>query len=372
VSGLLEKVQEGSFVIVDATEGVLRLEPDERVRAQYAEARREAEAASSESGAPQWATTDPRTLDGQRVQVAASCGNLPEVEQALRADLGEIGLYRTELLYMVEKDQPSCETLTRHYQSVLDQARGAPVAFRLLHADSSLGLGYLHSGREPNPALGRCGVRALLANEEVLRRQLQAVLRAAPQAEASLLLPHVTDAGELRRVKEILFEERLELKKTGIAHRARLDVGVVLETPASILGVRDLARECDSLVLALDSCVQHLLAADRENADLSSWFEALHPFVMRALHEVVEVANELSRPLSVFGFTAVQPHNLPFLLGLGLRRFVVPPVSLRGFLQELAQVDVAQAQRSAGSSRQSSCQADTLSLVDGYRHGYAR
>jgi len=182
----------------------------------------------------------------------------------------------------------------------------------------------------------------------------------------------VTDAGELRRVKEILFEERLELKKSGEPHRERLRVGVVLETPASILGAQDLARECDFLVLALDSCLQYLLAADRENSDLSGWFENLHPFVLRAVADVVRVCDELGKPLSAFGFTATQPHNLPFLLGLGLRRFLVPPVGLREFLAEVVRVDVRSGRRAARTALKGSCQAETLSLVDGYRHGYAR
>jgi phosphoenolpyruvate-protein kinase (PTS system EI component) len=286
--------------------------------------------------------------------------------------MSAVGLYRTELLYLVEKEPPTRQTLTHHYQAVLAQAGGAPVAFRLLHADSSLGLGWLHAGREPNPALGRGGVRALLAREEVLRRQLQAVMRAAVEGPASLIVPFVTDVGELRRVKEILFEERLELKKTGEPFREKLPVGVVLETPASILGVQDLARECDFLVLALDSCLQHLLAVDRENSDLAGWFETLHPFVMRAVGEVARVCDDLGKPLSVFGFTATQPHNLPFLVGLGLRRFLVPPIGLRDFLSEIAQIDARTGRRAARAAQKASCQVETLSLVDGYRHGYAR
>jgi phosphoenolpyruvate-protein kinase (PTS system EI component) len=246
------------------------------------------------------------------------------------------------------------------------------VTFRLLHADSSLELGWLHASREPNPALGRAGVRALLAREEVLRRQAQALLRAAVDGEVSLLVPFLNDPGELRRVKEVLFEERLELKKIGAPHRERLPVGVVLETPASILGVQDLARECDFLVLALDSCLQYLLSADRENADLAVWFESLHPFVLRALQEVTRVCDDLGKPLSVFGFTATRPHNLPFLVGLGLRRFLVPPIGLREFLQEVQRVDSRGARRSARTALKGSCPAETFSLVDRYRHGYAR
>ncbi len=372
VRGLLDAVHEGDFVIVDASEGVVRLHPDERVRAQYQEARRELEEQALEGELPAWAGAPPRTLDGELLELAASCGNLPEVGQAAELAMGAVGLYRTELSYLIDKEQPTLETLTRHYAAVLSAARGASVTFRLLQADSSLGLAWLHPAREPNPALGRAGVRALLLREAVLRRQLQAILRASAGASAAILLPFVTDAGELRRVKEILFEERLEQKKSGASYGQRLPLGVALETPASILSARGLARECDFLVLALDGAIQHLLSADRENAEVAGWFEALHPCVLRSLSDVVRACEEFSRPLSVFGLTALRPHILPFLIGLGLRRFLVPPAGLREFLAEVARIDSAQARSAARTAAQSSCQADTLSLVDGYRHGYAR
>jgi len=347
------------------------LNPDELVRAQYQAARAAPDEAATEE-VPAWALREPRTLDGERIAVAATCGNLPEVERAAALRMKAIGLYRTELLYLVDKEPPSADALARHYAAVIAEAREVPVTFRLLHSDSSLEIGYMHEARELNPALGRAGVRALLAREEVLRRQLQALLRAAAGQRARIAVPFVTDTGELRRVKEILFEERLELRKSGAPFQERTELGVVIETPAAMLGVRDLAREVDFLTIGLDSLVQHLLAADRENHALRGYFESPHPFVLRALREIASVCQELQKPLSVFGVTAVQPQSLPFLLGVGLREFCVAPVQLREFVAEIEQLDVRSARRAASAAAASSCQAETLSLVDGWRHGYAR
>jgi phosphoenolpyruvate-protein kinase (PTS system EI component) len=362
-------VREGDFVILDASEGTVRVNPDEVVRAQYTQARDQpapAEEPGDQSGA------EARTLDNEALRIAALCGNLPEVEQATARRVAAIGLYRTELLFLVDKSLPSIETLHQHYASVVAAARGMPVTLRLLHVDSSLGVSYLHAGREPNPALGRAGVRALLSREQVLRRQLQAMLRAGADADVRVLVPFVTDTGELRRVKEILFEERLELRKSGTPHQQRVPLGVVLETPAAVLGVRDLAREADFLAIGLDSLVQHLLAADRDNDELRASFETLHPYVVRALKSVVEVCDELQKPLSVFGVLAVQAHNLPFLIGVGLREFCVPPEGLRTFVRDVARISARNARRAAQTAAASSCQAETISLVDGYRHGYVR
>ena len=375
IENLLDTLREGDFVILDATEGVVRVNPDELLRAQYQEAERGRATRAREDGVPAWAAREPRTLDGERVQVSASCGNLPEVEQAAQLGIAGIGLYRTELLYLVDKDPPSVDELAAHYGAVIAAAGGAPVTFRLLHADSSLNLAWLHAGRELNPALGVAGVRALFAREKVLREQLQAILRASPSSpggQARIAVPFLTDTGDLRRIKEVLFEERLELRKASVPFQERVAVGAILETPAAALGARDLAREADFLVVALDALIQHLLAADRDNHELSGAFVALHPMVLRVLRDIAEACREVDRPLSVFGVTAARRTVLPFLIGAGVRSFSIPPSGLRTFLEELGRVDAKSSRRALASAAALSCQAEARSLVDGYRHGYAR
>jgi phosphoenolpyruvate-protein phosphotransferase (PTS system enzyme I) len=368
VHGLLDTVREGDFVIVDASEGVVRVNPDEVVRAQYKDV---APAAPREAGSSGNAA-EARTYDGIPIRISASCGNLPEVEAAVAWQVAAIAPYRTELLFLVDKEPPSVEALTQHYASVIAAARGAGITFRLLHADSSLGLSFLHASRELNPALGRAGVRALLSRDVVLRRQLQALLRAGRGAQIRIVVPFVTDTGEVRRVKEVLFEEKLELKKRGEPFLDRLQLGIVVETPAALLAARDLARETDFLLVGLDGLTQYLLAADRENLELRPWFESMHPCVLRGLRTLVEVCDELHKPLAAFGVLATQAHNLPFLIGIGLRSFCVEPALLRQFLAEVGQISTRSAQRTAQAAAASSCQAETLSLVDGFRHGYAR
>ncbi|MBK8179341.1 MAG: phosphoenolpyruvate--protein phosphotransferase [Planctomycetes bacterium] len=373
IRGLLESVREGDFVIVDATEAMVRINPDELVRAQYqATLDSELPAAEEASGPPQWALVPARTQDGERLSVSASCGNLPEVAQAFGLGFTSLGMFRTELLYLVDKEPPSRDTLVAHYSAVVAAAGGNRVTFRLLHADSSLGLGYLHEGREQNPALGRAGVRALLAREAVLRRQLQAICVASAGAPARIAIPFVDDCADLRRVREILFEERQLLRKSTEPFQDRLDLGVIVETPAAFLGAQDLARESDFLMLSLDQTIQYLLAADRENPALQGMFDAVHPFVLRAVKTLVEACGRESKPLSVFGVTAVQPQNLPLLVGLGLREFCLAPVHLREFLSTVGEIDARRARKAAESTAASSCREEASSFIEGYRRGYTR
>src|SRR5262245_13610590 len=140
VEGLLDAVREGDFVILDATEGLVRVNPDELVRAQYAEATRAASPSAAIEGAADLMREPPRTQDGEEVKVEASAGNLPEVEQASALGITTVGLYRTELLFLTDAIPPSREALVQHYASVLGAARGGRVTFRLLSVDSSLGI----------------------------------------------------------------------------------------------------------------------------------------------------------------------------------------------------------------------------------------
>lgn len=375
VENLLEAVAEGDFVILDATEGILRVNPDEVVRAQYAEAGRETtpSASTDEADIPDWARRPPRTLDGEEIRLEGSAGNLPEVQQSSALGVTTIGLYRTELLFLTDATPPSREALAQHYASVVGAARGGRVTFRLLSVDSSLGIRYLHPQKERNPSLGRVGIRALLGQPQLLRRQLQAILIAGVGAEVRIAVPFVLDCSDLRRVREILFEERLELRRTGERFQPAVPVGVVLETPGSLLGIRDLSAEADFLLVNLDGLQQHLLAIDREDPELAKTLETLHPYVLRALAKACEVAGGAGRELAAFGAGVQRSENLAHLIGCGFRRFALPPGAQQEALEALEQIDSKAAARAARVSARSTSLAETRfrSLAE-FRHGYAR
>lgn len=373
VEGLLDAVREGDELILDATEGMVRVNPDEVVRREYAEARRDrGDEADAEELADQPALPPARTHDGAEVALLAACGNLPEVQRAAALGVRDIGVYRTELLYLLDREEPSLDALTRHYRGVLEHARGGTVTFRLLCLDSSLEVGYLHSQREPNPALGQAGVRLLLEHPALLRRQLRALLLAADERPLRVAVPFVTDVGELRRVREVLFEEKLELRRESEGFQDEVALGCVIETPAAAIGVRDIAREADLLIVNLDSLTQHLLAVDREVPESAGRFERLHPLVARVLADAVEAAAGNNRELSVFGSCARADEVLPLLLGLGVRAISAAPSALEGLTASVGEVDLRAAARAARGLRRSACPEDASGSVGAFRHGFAR
>lgn len=342
VEGVLEDAREGDFVILDATEGVVRLRPDELVREQF----REAHSGSREARGEE-AVLPASTRDGHPLEILATCGNLPEVERAVELGAPAVGLYRTELLYLVDRQLPSFDALAAHYGAVLDQARGE-VTFRLLDVDSGLELAYLHDEVEPNPELGVHGVRLLRAREDVLRRQLAAMLTAAgPERVLNVAVPKVVDASEVEHVRAVLEEERLGLAHGDSRVVRAVRVGTVIETPASLFGLKSLSEVSDFFMLGLDSLQQYMLAADRENHSLADWFRCLHPSVLRAIRRLVEQCEELDRPLVAFGITAAEPGNARLLLGSGLRRIALAPVALPSVVEALSDTDLRDSRRLA-------------------------
>ncbi len=364
LEGLRERVGEGDFVILDATEGVLRVHPDEVVRDQFLIARNNS-VGVGHCLLPRIGDDAFKTADGTNVRVEAACGNLPEVDQARCAGLTGIGLYRTELLYLVDKQQPSLDALVAHYSAVLESAGDAPVTFRLLDLNSNFGIGYLHAGREQNPALGLMGVRALLNRGNVLRRQLEAILRAAVQGTSvRIAVPFVTDAAELRGVKEALFDVRSQLQRTGHLLSPDVEIGAIIETPAAALGAAALIAEVDFIVLGYDGLVQYLLASDRENHELAETFKLPHPVVFRVIKDVVTAAGEALCPVRVFGAAAMQPAVLPLLLASGLRDFCVSPVMVGEVSRIVGCADLVELSKALPSVLDASCAADALPIVD--------
>ena len=367
VEGLLEAVKDGEFVILDATEGTLRVNPGEELRRQYAQTARNREE-KTPTVAGDWVRPTPTTVDGVEVQVLGGCGNLPEAQQAGELGLPGIGLYRTELLYLIDPSPPSRESLVHHYRSVFQAVAGHPVTFRLVNADAAMGISYLHSEPEKNPSLGRVGVRALLAHEDILRRQLQALLIAGAESELRVAIPFVLDVQEYSRVREILVDARQELRRAGLPYRDSIELGCVVETPAVLFGIEDLAAEADFLTVNLDSLQQHLLCMDREDPELARSFESLHPFCVRALRELVDKAGET--PLSVFGVSSREGENPEILLGSGFRRFCVPPAVLEPFVERLQGFEYAKAVALAKqrSTESGSTASDRFAA---YRHGWS-
>lgn len=333
VDGLLDAVKDGDALLLDASEGVVHVRPAAEMRAQFEKS------GSGETTQPQpaWAEGPVHTLSGQQIHLAASGGSLSEVERARALGFSSIGLYRTEVLFLLEDELPGLDTLTEHYRAVFHEAGSMPVRLRLLDVTSALAPAWMECAPEVNPAMGLAGVRFLLEQGSILRRQLAAILIAAADhpSEVEVLVPLVSDCDELRGVKEALFEERYELRRRGVDHCNELGVGVVIETPAAVIGAADLAQEASSVLISVDSLQQYLLATDREHPVLGKTMQQLHPYLLQAISSVRDACLDAGTPLQIWGHCLANEESLHLLLGLGLTHLAIPPASCQGVVESI-------------------------------------
>lgn len=357
-------LRDGDVVVVDANAGEVRVAPEERLLQEYAKAAERWKSQRVE--APEQGNRH-QTRDGSPVELMGSCGSLGEVELSRTFGMERVGLYRTELLYLVEKTPPTEEQLTSHYRSVIEHA-GTSVNFRLL--DVSVPVIDPARGQERNPALGLRGVRGLLLNQEVMRRQLRAILRAAHGVEGiGVLVPFVTAVTELQRVKAAIMEERIALRRAGVPAAAELRIGPVVEVPAAALIVGPLLEESDFAVVALDDLQAHLMAADRDNASMREYFELMHPALFEVMARLAKEAQRHEKELVLFGESAADPQRLPFYLGAGFRSFSIAPVRLRGLLKVLRRYSAEECRKIAARILEAPRSLDVQKVLVGIETG---
>ena len=364
VKGLLEKASEGLPALLDASEGFICFDPDERLKAQFQ--RQPRPSVPTGSGGGQRATRD-----GVQVELSAVCGSLPEVELAARAEAARISVYRTELLFLIDAERPRREALVLHYRAVLEAAAGAPVTFRLLshEADRSGSRPGLERP-EPNPQLGLRGVRHLLALPALLELQLEALLLAARGHQARLAIPFVVDLGDFRAVRDALVAARQALKKEGLDPIDDIPLGVVLETPASLWGLEDLCREADFGILALGSLSELALCADRALPTLAGRFERLHPFVLRAVERALQTAAERRFELTLVGSALERQKDLELVVALGARRLGLPPVAFGAAAAALAELRLDEAEPKARAALRAGRIEELEFRAENLREGY--
>lgn len=325
--GVLQ-IANGTRVLLDAEAGTLKVEPGEAelaaARATTA-ARREAAARHLED-----ARAECYTADGCRIHVLANLASPAEARDAVARGAEGCGLLRTEFLFHGAAAAPTVDAQAAVYQEFADLLGGRPLVIRTLDAGGDKPLAYLPLPREDNPLLGLRGLRVGLRFPQLLRDQLTAILRVSPENARRVLLPMVTEAGELRAVRAMIDE---------IGARHRLEIGAMIETPASVVLADSIAGEADFLSIGTNDLAQYTLATDRAHPELAGAFDSFHPAVLHQVAAVCQAAGRHGCAVSVCGALASDPDAAPILIGLGVRALsAVPAVipELKALIRQLS------------------------------------
>ncbi|HVE80088.1 MAG TPA: phosphoenolpyruvate--protein phosphotransferase [Gemmatimonadaceae bacterium] len=318
----VDRLRGGERVILDGSAGVLVVNPSEAdVESYRRQALRELEDAAE---LRRFAHEEPVTADGVRVTVRANV-DIPEEAPAAAASGAEgVGLMRTEFLVIGRATMPDEDEQYVAYRRVVEAFVGQPVVIRTFDiGGDKLPVGGYPA--EPNPFLGWRAIRMCLDQPELFKTQLRALLRAAVHGDVRVMLPLVVTVDELRQARTLLDEAAAELRASGVAHRADVALGVMVETPAAAVAIDLFVRDAAFFSLGSNDLVQYTLAVDRGNVNLASRFTPLHPAVLRLIQRVCAVGHEHGLEVAVCGEMASQPLTAFALIGLGLRELSVSP-----------------------------------------------
>ncbi len=327
-------VAAGTAVVLDGRRGVLETRPTpERLAAARAEVAAFTARRASELAAAQ---VECRTADGVRIEVLANIGSLAEAEAAVKNGAEGCGLLRTEFLFLDRQTAPTEAEQGAAYAAIAVALGSRPLTIRTLDAGGDKPIAYLPLPPEENPALGLRGVRTGLAYPQLLRTQLRAVLGLRERARCRLLLPMITDVEDLHAVRAILDDVRRELGTP-----AGIEVGVMIETPASALLAESLAREADFLSIGTNDLTQYTLAMDRGHPQLAARLDALHPAVLRLIARTAQAARAQGRHTAVCGGLASEPLAAPLLIGLGVNELSAVPAVIPQLKARIGSVAIA-------------------------------
>ncbi|MGI5924300.1 MAG: phosphoenolpyruvate--protein phosphotransferase [Lentisphaeria bacterium] len=304
------------------------------------------------------------TADGASVRLMGNITLLSEVVSMHHYGIRDIGLYRTEFMFMIRNAMPSEEDQFSIFSRMLKAAAGATVTIRLLDAGGDKPLPYFKADQEDNPALGWRGLRFLLSNPKIMAPHLRAILRASALGDVHILVPMVADLNDLLEVKQALALAAQELRQRGVKV-GDYRLGIMIEVPAVLYGLDRLLPEVDFVSIGTNDLVQFLFAVDRANARVSKWFRQCHPVVLRALGNVCrQVHNYEGKTVSLCGELASSRRALPLLLGAGLRQLSMTPHQAPALRPLISQLSIPDCEKLYARAILCETEADVMKLVD--------
>jgi phosphotransferase system enzyme I (PtsP) len=327
VKGAVSMAENGDAIIVDGDEGAIHLRPQADLEAAYAEKVRFR--ARRQEIYRELRKKPSLTKDGVAVDLLMNAGLAVDLPQLSESGAAGIGLFRTELQFMVASTFPRAEAQERLYSDVLDAARGKPVTFRTIDIGGDKVLPYFKGAvQEENPALGWRAIRLTLDRPGLLRTQIRALLKASGGRELKLMLPMVTELSEIAQAREIIDREVRHLSRFAHHLPTSLKVGAMLEVPSLLFQLDELMKAVDFVSVGSNDLFQFIMAVDRGNTQLADRFDTLSTPFLRVLKTIADAGARNHTPITLCGELAGKPISAMALIGLGFRSISMSPASI--------------------------------------------
>ena len=339
VEGLLRRVEPGDTLVLDADNGQIFVRPADDIRNRVGEAMQ----VRAQRRAMFAATRDlpAVTLDGTKISLNINAGLLIDLPHLADSGADGIGLYRTEIPFMVREEFPDVATQTEIYRRVLNQAGGKPVVFRTLDVGGDKVLPYWRGTAEENPAMGWRAIRIGLDRPLMLRQQIRALLAAAAGRELHVMFPMITEVTEFDAARRLVELERARLERNGNGAPSSVKIGAMFEVPALAFQMDALLKRVDFLSIGSNDLRQFLFASDRGSARLSGRYDNLSPAMLELLRRLTGHARPAGVPLSLCGEMAGNPVDAMALLAIGFRSLSMAAPSIGPVRQMIRSIDLS-------------------------------
>lgn len=319
----LQSEMEGKYAIIDGQTGEAVVEPDdaERERLLKKQAKEKAlkELLDQLKGKPNV------TKDGRNVMVYCNIGSPADIDAVLQNDGGGIGLFRSEFLYLQGSDYPTEDEQFKAYKTVAERMGDRRVIIRTLDIGADKQADYFHLDKEENPAMGLRAIRICLTRPEVFRTQLRALYRASAYGKIAIMFPMITSVWEVQEIKRICRNIRAELAEEGVPMADKVELGIMIETPAAVMMSAELAHEVDFFSVGTNDLTQYTLAVDRQGVGLDRFFDAHHPAVLRMIRMAAENAHKAGIWIGICGELGADAELIETFLSMGIDELSVSP-----------------------------------------------
>lgn len=288
---------------------------------------------------------DAYTKDGERIKVAINIGKPSDLNGIENQKFDGVGLFRSEFLYSSSKEKPSVNQQYEAYKKVIDSVYPENVTIRTLDVGGDKQIKYFNVPKEENPFLGNRGIRLCLSNENIFMEQLKALLMAGADKKLKIMLPMVTRIEEITRTRELMEKAKNELELEGVAVSEDMELGIMIETPASAIMSEVFAKHCDFFSIGTNDLVQYIMSADRGNSAVENVYNPYNPAVLRMLNKVINDGAKAGIEVSVCGDLAANTDFTEVLLGMGLKKFSVPLPMINRIKKKISDINLSSAQK---------------------------
>lgn len=343
ISGITDEAENGMEILISGNDGTVILNPEPEQREEFQRLRLAQQALSGRYA--QEPLGEVLTRDGWRIHLAVNSGD-SDTAGALDSRLCDgVGLFRTEFLYMRQPSYPTEEMLFQAYRQAVTRMEGRFFVIRTLDIGGDKALDYMQLPKEENPFLGYRAVRICLDRPDLFRTQLRAILRSSVWGDVRIMFPMITCTEELHACREALVQCQEELRREGVPFREDIPVGIMVETPAALMVLEQLAQNADFFSVGTNDLVQYLMAADRGNPKLQTLYDPFQPPVLRALCHIGRTARESGIEAGICGEAGSDTAMIPFLVGCGITELSAAPSALPKMRYLIRRLDRAECEK---------------------------